>query len=129
MDQLKWLDPKQFRRVEQAREDMALIWHCGATPDLLDTLRGQLVELLVQIDDCDSAISNLSRFVSASRNPASLLALFERTEQSSPMILIHNRQEKLARLRAVPDAEYIQVLNQDQLQDLRRYLESHDGLE
>ena len=110
IDQFEWLDPKQFRRVEQVREDLAKIWVCGATPDLLDVLREQLTEQFSKIDDRDSAVSNLSRFVSASRSPASLLALFERDAEALPHLLqLFSASQSLAS-RLIADPESFDLL-------------------
>ena len=50
-DSFAWLDPQRFRRVEQAREDFATIWQCGAPADLLNMLRDRLMSQLDQLSD------------------------------------------------------------------------------
>ena len=82
-----WLKSDQFRRFEQAREDLTSIWKCGATPDLLMVLQRQLLAVLDDLCDPDAVLSNLSRFVLASRSPIGLLSLFERDESSLPSLL------------------------------------------
>ena len=110
IDEFKWLDPNHFRRIEQAREDIAEIWRCGATPDLLHTLREQLSDQFDQIDDCDAAVSNLCRFVSSSRSPASLLALFERdVEALAHLLQIFSTSQSLAN-RLIADPESFDLL-------------------
>jgi glutamate-ammonia-ligase adenylyltransferase len=77
-DSFDWIDVSRFRDVAQAKADLASIWRCGATPDLLDMLRDQLVAQFEQMLDLNAALANLARFIEASRSPMALLALFER---------------------------------------------------
>tara|TARA_R110002049_G_scaffold47902_1_gene138395 strand:- start:91138 stop:94233 length:3096 start_codon:yes stop_codon:yes gene_type:complete len=110
LDRFEWLDPTRFRRPEQAREDLSQVWRCGATPDLLIVLRDQLIKRLPTIDDVDSAVSNLARFVLASRSPASLLGLFERDTEALPHLLqLFSTSQSLAN-RVISDPESFDLL-------------------
>ncbi len=109
-DEFAWIDSSRFLRVEQAREDLQSIWTCGATDDLLDSLRAQLVERFDELDDLDAVVSNLSRFVSASRNPASLLALFERDQDALLSLLqVFTTSQTLAN-RLINDPESFDLM-------------------
>ena len=68
-DSFDWIDVSRFRDVAQAKADLASIWRCGATPDLLDMLRDQLVAQFEQMLDLNAALANLARFIEASRSP------------------------------------------------------------
>lgn len=82
-----WIDDNRFQDPEKARIDLASIWRCGATPDLLVMLRDRLLAQFDHLVDLDAAVANLSRFVGASRNPTALLALFERDPEALPALL------------------------------------------
>jgi len=119
-DDFTWLEPNRFRNLAQARESLAQIWHCGATPDLLASLRGQLDAQFLRLDDCDAAISNLSRFVSASRSPASLLALFERDTEALPNLMqVFSTSPSLSN-RLIADPESFDLLRASDGQEADR---------
>ena len=86
-EDFQWLDTQQFLRIDQVREDLRAVWTCGATSDLLQNLQTMLQSEFKNLHDCDSAVSNLSRFILASRSPISLLSLFERDEDALPSLL------------------------------------------
>ena len=83
----EWLEPFPIRDASRARQHLVSIWRCGATSDLLENLRHRLVAEFSQLDDIDAALSNLARFVTASRSPTSGLALFERAPGALPALL------------------------------------------
>jgi glutamate-ammonia-ligase adenylyltransferase len=86
-DDFQWLEESRFRDPERARQQIELIWKCGANPHLLDLLRKRLLSQFAQLDDLDAAVRNLSGFIAASSDPASLLAVFERDPESLPALL------------------------------------------
>ena len=122
-NQLEWLDESRFRDPAQARQHLLSIWTCGATPDLLDLLRTRLLEQFEQLDDLDAAVANLDRFVAASRNPISLLALFERDAGSlSALLQMFATSQTLAN-RLISDPEGFDLLRASDGQPAeRRYL-------
>ncbi|NND98173.1 MAG: glutamate-ammonia-ligase adenylyltransferase, partial [Pirellulaceae bacterium] len=122
-DEFSWLDANRFRRIEQARDDLAAIWRCGVAPDLLEMLRDRLVVQFDQLDDLDAAVSNLSRFVLASRSPTALLALFERDQDALPALLqIFATGQPLAN-RLIADPESFDLMRASDGQPAqRRYL-------
>ena len=104
-DEFGWVDAARFLRVEQACDDLQAIWRCGATADLLDSLRVQLIEQFARLQELDTVVSNLSRFINASRNPSSLLALFERDADALPSLLrVFSASQTLAN-RLINDPE------------------------
>lgn len=82
-----WLDPSRLGDPDKAREHLRQIWDCGASPELLDQLRGRLLEQFPQLDDIDAAIGNLSRFVAASSDPSTLLVWFSEDVDALPALL------------------------------------------
>ena len=119
-DSFAWLDPQRFRRVEQAREDFATIWQCGAPADLLNMLRDRLMSQLDQLSDLDAAVSNLSRFISSSRSPTALLALFERDEAALPALLqVFATSQTLAN-RLIADPESFDLMRASDGQPAQR---------
>ena len=86
-DTFDWVKAYRFRDSDRAVSDLESIWRCGATEDLLGGLHARLVSVLEHTDDPDTAVSNLARFVAASRSPIALLALFERDEGAFPALM------------------------------------------
>ncbi len=72
-----WIDPARFRDFDRAQSELQSIWRCGAAPDVLEIFRKRLLVEFEQLVDLDAAVTNLSRFVAAGQEPASLLTLFE----------------------------------------------------
>ncbi len=109
-DEFGWIDSSRFLRPEQARDDLQAIWRCGATADLLHNLQTQLTKQFDQLADLDTVISNLSRFINASRNPSSLLALFERAPDALPSLLqVFSASQTLAN-RLINDPESFDLM-------------------
>lgn len=63
------------------------IAQAGVPTDLVEILQRQFVEVAPSLADADMALRNLSDFLSASRNPLSTSALFERDLQALPNLL------------------------------------------
>ncbi|MEO1524618.1 MAG: glutamate-ammonia-ligase adenylyltransferase [Planctomycetota bacterium] len=104
------IDALLFEDWEQARQHLESIWRSGASADLLDVLGKRLGSLLPDLDDADSAIANLDRFVAASRSPTSLLALFERDHGALPALLqVFSTSQTLAN-RLISDPESFDLL-------------------
>ncbi|KAA5545536.1 glutamate-ammonia-ligase adenylyltransferase [Roseiconus nitratireducens] len=82
-----WIDPQRFDHWPTAENHLRSIWNCGAPADLLAMLRDRLQQHFHDMDDLDSTVANLDRFIAASRSPTSLLALFERDEAALPALL------------------------------------------
>ncbi|MDZ4783522.1 MAG: bifunctional [glutamate--ammonia ligase]-adenylyl-L-tyrosine phosphorylase/[glutamate--ammonia-ligase] adenylyltransferase [Planctomycetia bacterium] len=59
----------------------------GVTLDLLADIAGQLEQHLPGLSDPDMALNNLDKFVCASLNPLSTVALFERDREALPTLL------------------------------------------
>ena len=115
-----WLDQSRFRRFEQACEDLTAIWQCGATPDLLEVLKQRLPVEFERLSDLDSAVSNLSRFVLASRSPVALLALFERDDAALGSLLqVFATSQTLAN-RLIADPESFDLMRASDGQPARR---------
>jgi glutamate-ammonia-ligase adenylyltransferase len=109
-DQFDWLDASRLLRPEQVREDLQSIWTVGATADLLHNLRDQLIDQFDQLDDVDTAVANLSRFVVNSRSPAALLSLFERDREALPSLLrVFATSQTLAN-RMIADPESLDLM-------------------
>ena len=72
---------------ERARANLVNIASAGVPLDLLGWLTEQLGALLPKCSDADMALNNLERFVTATRNPLSLVSLWER-EPSTLTILV-----------------------------------------
>ncbi len=106
-DQFDW---SRFRDPTQAREHLLAIWNSGVTPDLLDLLRERLLEQFDQLDDLDTVVASLSRFIAASRDPTSLLSLFARDTESLPALLqVFATSQTLAK-RLISDPESFDLL-------------------
>ncbi|MEZ6088448.1 MAG: hypothetical protein R3C05_10560 [Pirellulaceae bacterium] len=60
--------------------------NCGS-PEMFGFVCGQISRHLPDASDPDSALSNLDRFIAATRNPQALIALFERDRSSLPTLL------------------------------------------
>lgn len=86
-DDFEWLDPSRFRDCDKARQHLSSIWNCGVPADSLRLLRTRLLQQFEQLDDLDSAVSDLSRFVASNRDPVSLLSLLERDAEALPALL------------------------------------------
>ncbi|MCA9136496.1 MAG: hypothetical protein KDB00_07050 [Planctomycetales bacterium] len=102
----EWIDPTRVTHWPTTRHHLASIWRCGAPPDLLDMLRVRLQRHIGDIVDIDATISNLDRFIGASRSPTSLLSLFERDEAAlSALLQVFATSQTLAnRLIADPES-------------------------
>ena len=122
-DNFDWVDESRFHDTDQARQHLSAIWSCGADADLLDLLKERLLAQFDQLDDLDAAVGNLSRFVTASRDPKSLLALFQQDAESLPALLqVFATSQTLAnRLIADPNSFDLLRASDGQLTD-RRYL-------
>lgn len=101
-----WVDVFTLADRGRVHQDLQAIWSSGAASDLLETLRRQLVDCFGQLDDVDAATRNLSQFVSESRSPTSLLALFERDQDAlSALLQVFATSQSLAdRLIADPES-------------------------
>lgn len=101
-----WVDTDRFTDWLAARNHLESIWRCGAPAELLELLRVRLQRHLEDLVDLDATISNLDRFIAASRSPTSLLSLFERDEAALPALLqIFATSQTLAnRLIADPES-------------------------
>lgn len=101
-----WIDASRFQNWPTARNHLRSIWNCGAPADLLEMLRQRLIRHLDDLVDWDATVSNLDRFISASRSPTSLLALFERDEAAlSALLQVFATSQTLAnRLIADPES-------------------------
>lgn len=101
-----WIDPSRLTDRQGALHHLESIWNCGAPPDLLDMLRLRLRRHFEDLVDLDVTISNLARFIAASRSPTSLLSLFERDEAAlSALLQIFATSQTLAnRLIADPES-------------------------
>ncbi len=113
----------RFSDVTQANSNLAEIWQSGAPDDLLQILGDRLRNELPRLNDLDSAIENLSRFVSSSRSPTSLLALFERDPGALPALLQVFATSQLLADRLIADPESFDLLRASDGQPAaRRYL-------
>lgn len=115
-----WLNTSRFRNAEQALQDLHKIWSCGATDDLLQVLQVRLAQQFDQLDDLDEAVHNLRRFVDASRNPTSLLALFERDTESLPALLQVFATSRTLANRLISDPESFDLLRASDGQPAQR---------
>lgn len=122
-DPFAWVAELRIEDAARAREHLATIWRSGATPDLLEMLQRRLPEQLRGIDDVDAVLESLSRFIAASRNPTSLLALFERDAGALPALLqVFATSQSLAK-RLIADPESYDLLRASDGQPVkRRYL-------
>ncbi|MEL6106886.1 MAG: glutamate-ammonia-ligase adenylyltransferase [Planctomycetota bacterium] len=104
------IDADLFADWEQSRHHLESIWRSGASADLLQVLGKRLAAQLNELDDPDSAVANLDRFVAASRSPTSLLALFERDHGALPALLqVFSTSQTLAN-RLISDPESFDLL-------------------
>ena len=101
-----WIDSSRLAHWPAARKHLKSIWNCGAPGDLLEMLRVRLQRHFEDLVDLDATISNLDRFVVASRSPTSLLSLFERDEAAlSALLQVFATSQTLAnRLIADPES-------------------------
>ncbi|WP_253153779.1 [protein-PII] uridylyltransferase family protein [Stieleria tagensis] len=101
-----WVDSSRLGNWSVAHAHLSSIWKCGAPQELLTTLRGRLQQHFAELDDLDATISNLDRFIAASRSPTSLLSLFERDEAAlSALLQVFATSQTLAnRLIADPES-------------------------
>lgn len=104
--EFQWIASDRFSNWHLARNHLRSIWACGAPADLLQVLQQHLMRHLEDSVDWDAAVSNLDRFISASRSPTSLLALFERDEAAlSALLQVFGTSQTLAnRLIADPES-------------------------
>ncbi len=113
----------RVRDLERAKSNLAGIWQSGAPDDLLQILGDRLGTELPRLNDLDSAIENLNRFVSSSRSPTSLLALFERDPGALPALLQVFATSQLLADRLIADPESFDLLRASDGQPAaRRYL-------
>ncbi|MFO1063223.1 MAG: hypothetical protein U0892_05070 [Pirellulales bacterium] len=75
------------RETPRAAADVMRLAVLGVSPDLLAGLLAQLTSCLPSSADPDVGLSNLLRFIEASRSPQALLALFERDPSSLPVLV------------------------------------------
>ncbi|MDM4016089.1 glutamate-ammonia-ligase adenylyltransferase [Roseiconus lacunae] len=109
-DEFAWIEPGRFTNWTTARHHLEAIWNCGAPTDLLTMLRERLLQQLASLVDFDATISNLDRFIAASRSPTSLLALFERDEKAlSTLLQVFSTSQTLAN-RLIADPESFDLL-------------------
>lgn len=118
-----WIPEERFEDADQARRDLEIIWSQGIPADLLGVLRENLCRHFEQLDDLDSALSNLRRFIVASRSPTALLALFERDSGALPaMLQVFATSQTLAN-RLIADPESFDLMRASDGQPAhRRYL-------
>ena len=122
-DDVAWLDPNRFLRIEQARDDWRSIQTCGATGDLLNSLQQSLSKHLPSVDDWDGVLSNLARFVAGSRSPTALLALFERDENALLTLLKIFSTGQILANRLITDPESFDLMRASDGQPAeRKYL-------
>ncbi|PNY36746.1 hypothetical protein [Rhodopirellula sp. MGV] len=109
-DEFGWINPARFSNWSTARHHLESIWRCGAPGDLLAMLRERLLQQLPDLVDFDATVSNLDRFIAASRSPTSLLSLFERDEKAlSTLLQVFSTSQTLAN-RLIADPESFDLL-------------------
>ncbi|MFP6677775.1 MAG: hypothetical protein VB878_22000, partial [Pirellulaceae bacterium] len=105
-----WLKSLGIDDLEQGYARLQSIESAGVTRDLLAVLAGQLTLQLPRLSDPDMALNNLQRFISASRNPLSTVALMERDDSALPaLLLIFSTSQHLSDL-LVQDGEAFDLL-------------------
>ncbi len=105
-----WLKSLGIDDLEQGYARLQSIESAGVTRDLLAVLAGQLTLQLPRLSDPDMALNNLQRFISASRNPLSTVALMERDDSVLPaLLLIFSTSQHLSDL-LVQDGEAFDLL-------------------
>ncbi|MCG8652479.1 MAG: glutamate-ammonia-ligase adenylyltransferase [Pirellulales bacterium] len=115
-----WIEAFRLENPTQVRSDLNAIWRCGATPDLLDTLKTKLIDQFSRMTHLDSLVTHLANFVAASRNPTSLLALFERDSAALPALLqAFSTSQSLAN-RLVADPSSFDLLRANEGQPVER---------
>ena len=82
-----WFHSLGVRNHRAAHAALARIAQSGLTLDLAAQMCGQLEKILPATGNADMAISNLERFVSASRNPLALGTFWERDHQALETLL------------------------------------------
>ena len=82
-----WLDDIGIRDAAAGHQHLLAMANNGLTLDLLSELCEQLSLHLPNVSDADWALSCLSQFVEASRNPLSFGSLIEEDEQALPTLL------------------------------------------
>ncbi len=119
----RWLATLGFRRADQACENWLAICRCGVSADLIELLEVQLCRHLVDLDDIDTALAELSQFILASRSPTALLALFERDESALVSLLeVFDTSPTLAKF-LINDPEAFDLMRaSDGLPAQRRFL-------
>ena len=105
-DDFQWLERIPFLDPKQARQAVQSVWKCDAGGEHLGILRDRLAKQLETIGDPDAALTNLSRFVQASHDPGSVLALFGRDAGALPALMqVFTTSQSLAnRLISDPDS-------------------------
>ncbi len=86
-DAADWLRSCGVEDIENAHRNLVSMASCGLTLDLLKIICLQLAGHLPRVGNPDRTLNNLKRFVSASRNPLSLVTLFERDSAALPILL------------------------------------------
>ena len=82
-----WLSDLGLRDTNAAHGHLVSMADAGMTLDLLAVVGEQLASNLPGVGDPDLAMSTLSRFIAASRNPLSLGSLIEEDRQALPTLL------------------------------------------
>ena len=82
-----WLRSIGLEEVARGHANLVDISSAGLTVDLMVSLADQLCEQLPLTSHPDMSLNNLARFVSATRNPLSLGALFERDPEALRILL------------------------------------------
>ncbi|MFO0868486.1 MAG: bifunctional [glutamate--ammonia ligase]-adenylyl-L-tyrosine phosphorylase/[glutamate--ammonia-ligase] adenylyltransferase [Pirellulales bacterium] len=88
-----------IRQGDAAHRNLVSLAQSGITLDLLANMAGQLAQNLPRLADPDAVLSNLVRFVAASRSPLALGSLFERDPDALPTLLqVFSTSQYLANL-------------------------------
>lgn len=82
-----WFADLSLKDAVTAKTNLLEISKSGVPIDLMAAVCGQLEQELPKIADPDMALNNLERFVSKSRSPLSMVALFERDREALPTLL------------------------------------------
>jgi glutamate-ammonia-ligase adenylyltransferase len=105
-----WLRSLGIDDLRQGYANLQRLESAGVTRDLLAVLASQLTVQLPALSDADMALNNLQRFVAASRNPLSTVALMERDDSVLPaLLLIFSTSQHLSDL-LVQDGEAFDLL-------------------
>jgi glutamate-ammonia-ligase adenylyltransferase len=115
-----WLRSLGAEKISRGHANLVEIAGSGVTLDLLAVLADQLADFLPGSSDPDMALNNLTRFVTASRNPLGLATLFERDRDALRILLqIFSASQHLSDL-LITDPESYDLLRITQGQPIAR---------